>query len=730
MINSLRFEALKKVYDRKPVEVVPPSDKSSDYFGCNVFNKESMRKYLSIDAFNHILECINNGTKIDRKIADQIASGMKAWAMEKGCTHYTHWFNPLTDGTAEKHDAFLEMDLQGNVFESFNGAQLSQAEPDASSFPSGGIRQTFEARGYTAWDPSSPAFIMNKTLCIPTIFVSYTGESLDYKTALLKALQAVDKAAVAICSDFFDKNVTKVNAYLGWEQEYFLIDEALYYARPDIMLTDRTLIGNSSPKDQQLDDHYFSSIPERVANFMRHLEIEAYQLGIPLKTRHNEVAPNQFECAPIFEELNLAVDHNQILMDMMRRLARKHGFRVLFHEKPFKDINGTGKHNNWSLGTDTGVNLLKPGKTPKSNLQFLTFLVNTLVAVYDNQDLLRASILTHSNEYRLGAKEAPPAIISAFLGSEVSAMLDQIELEVTDKLMSPEEKTKIKLDIAKIPEVIIDNTDRNRTSPFAFTGNRFEFRAIGGSANCSTAMIALNSVVATQLLKFKAEVDKISEKDDIKKDEAIFRVLRKLIKYSKPIRFDGDGYSESWIKEAEKRGLSNIKLTPIALRAYIDPKTIKMFESIGVMTKKELVSRVEVRNEIYMKKTGIEAKVLADLALNHIIPTAIKYQTHLIDNVKGIKEILSKDFEKIAFHEIETIKKIAFHTSQIREKVGNLKNAQQKADNKGSFEESALEYANVIKPFLEDIRYDIDMLELIVDDELWPLPKYRELLFN
>jgi glutamine synthetase len=726
-MSKFRFKALEKMFDRVPVDIQAPGPKTSDYFGQNVFSKEAMKKYLSETAYEHILDCISTGAKVDRKIADQIASGMKSWAMEQGCTHYTHWFNPLTDGTAEKHDAFIEM-ADGKVFETFSGSMLSQAEPDASSFPNGGIRQTFEARGYTAWDPSSPAFILNKTLCIPTIFISYTGESLDHKTALLKALQAVDKASTEV-AQYFDKNVSKVSAYLGCEQEYFLIDEALYLARPDLMLTDRTLMGHFSAKNQQLEDHYFSAIPLRVSNFMKELEYESYKLGIPLKTRHNEVAPNQFECAPIFEEVNLAIDHNQLLMDIMKNVARKHNFRVIFHEKPFKGVNGSGKHNNWSIITDTGVNLLKPGKNPKSNLQFLTFLINTITAVFDNQNLLRGSILSAANEHRLGANEAPPAIVSAFLGTEVSAMLNEIESNVSDKIMTPDEKTALKLDIGRIPEILLDNTDRNRTSPFAFTGNRFEFRAVGSSANCSIAMIALNTALANQLIKFKEEVDALVA-NGIKKDEAILKVLRRLITYSKPIRFDGDGYSQDWVVEAEKRGLSNIKSTPEALKAYVQKETVEMFEKLGVMSERELHSRFEVRNEMYKNKLQIEGRVLGDLAINHIIPTAIKYQSELIANVKGMKEILPSDFESLAFNEIASIKEIAEHTKAIREKVAKMREERAKANCIECASDQAAAYFANVKPYFEDIRQHIDELELIIDDEIWPLPKYRELLFN
>jgi len=720
---------LETLPNKKPRYVDAPSLKTSDYFGCNVFSIEVMQKYLSEEAYNHILECIYTGSPVNRKIADQIAIGMKAWATERGCTHYTHWFNPLTDGTAEKHDSFLEKTPDGRTFETFSGKLLAQQEPDASSFPSGGIRQTFEARGYTAWDPTSPAFIINKTLCIPTIFISFTGDSLDHKTALLKALQAVDKAAVDVC-EYFSKNVTKVNTFVGWEQEYFLVDEHLFNARPDLMMTDRTLMGHASSKDQQLDDHYFSSINERVSCFMKELEIESYKLGIPLKTRHNEVAPGQYECAPIYEEANLSIDHNQLIMDVMRRIARRHSYRIIFHEKPFKDINGTGKHLNWSLGTNTGINLFSPGKNPKTNMQFLTFVVNTMVAVFDHQDLLRASIFSHSNEYRLGANEAPPAIISVFLGTEVSNMLDHIESEVSDNIMTPEEKTNLKLNIGKIPELIVDTTDRNRTSPFAFTGNRFEFRAVGGSANCSVAMIALNTIVANQLIKFKKEVDGLIE-TGIKKDEAALKVLRKLITYSKPIRFDGDGYSESWVKEAKKRGLTNVSSTPEALKAYLKKNVLAMFKRLEVMSETEIRSRVEVRNETYVKKLQIEGRVLGDLAINHIIPTAIKYQSTLIENVKGLKDILSqKEFELVAKNEIATIKEIAEHTSLIRDKVSALREARSKANALDSIEDVAMEYYKTIKPYFEDIRHHIDSLEEIIDDELWPLPKYRELLFS
>lgn len=725
---TFRLAAFQKLIDRKPLEVVREADLTSDYYGMLVFDRPKMKKYLSKEAYKGVIDAIDNGTTIDRKIADGVAIGMKAWAIENGATHYSHWFQPLTDGTAEKHDAFIDHSEMGGVVEAFSGKLLAQQEPDASSFPSGGIRQTFEARGYTAWDVSSPAFVVGTTLCIPTIFISYTGEALDYKAPLLKALHAVDKASVAVCQ-YFDKNVSKVNANLGWEQEYFLIDEALYQARPDLVLTGRTLMGHSSSKDQQLDDHYFSSIPERVGNFMIDLENEAYKLGIPVKTRHNEVAPNQYEVAPIFEEVNLANDHNQMIMDLMKKVARHHGFRVLLHEKPFAGINGSGKHNNWSLSTDTGVNLYSPGKNPKGNLQFLTFVVNTILAVYKNQDLLRASILNAPNSHRLGANEAPPAILSAFLGTEVNKMLDLIEQNVTDKKMTPEEKTSLKLNIGRIPEILLDNTDRNRTSPFAFTGNRFEFRAVGSSANCASAMIALNSVVAAQLIEFKEEVDVIISKG-VKKDEAIFQVLKKYIGICKPIRFDGNGYSEEWKNEAEKRGLTNITSVTQALEAYLSETSKDLFIKLGIFNEKELEGRVEVEYEKFMKKIQIEARVLGDLAINHIVPTAVKYQTLLVDNVKGLKDVFGDDFKALAGNRLDIIKEISEHVTAIKTKVEAMIEARKVANKIEDEKEKAYTYEKSVRPFLEDIRSHIDKLELIIDDELWPLPKYRELLFN
>ncbi len=725
---QFRFRALEEVLSRKPIEVKREENLVSDFYGMNVFDRPKMKKYLSKEAYKAVVDAVDNGTPVDRKMADQVAQGMKSWALESGATHITHWFHPLTDGTAEKHDAFIVHGENSTVVETLSGSMLSQQEPDASSFPSGGIRQTFEARGYTAWDPSSPAFIVDNTLTIPTIFISYTGEALDYKTPLLRAIAAVDKAATEVCQ-MFDKNVTKVNANLGWEQEYFLIDEALFMARPDLVLTGRTLMGHSASKDQQLDDHYFSSIPTRVFRFMEDLENEAYKLGIPVKTRHNEVAPNQFELAPIYEELNLANDHNQMIMDLMKKIARRHNFAVLLHEKPFAGINGSGKHNNWSLSTDTGVNLFSPGKNPKSNLQFLTFVINTLKALYVNQDLLLASIMNAPNAHRLGANEAPPAIISAFLGTEISKMLDIMEESVVDRKMTPEEKTALKLNIGRIPEIILDTTDRNRTSPFAFTGNRFEFRAVGSSANCAGAMIALNTAIADQLAKFKVEVDALIE-SGIKKDEAIFQVLKKLIIESKDIRFNGNGYSEEWKAEAARRGLTNVTSVPTALEAYHDERVVEMFGKTGVLSERELEGRVEVEFEKYTKKIQIEARVLGDLAINHIVPTAVQYQTVLLDNVKNLKLVFSdEEYTTLSAGRIELIREIGGNVSAIKAKVKEMIEARKVANVIESEKEKAYAYEGTVKPYLDDIRYHIDKLELIVDNELWPLPKYRELLF-
>jgi glutamine synthetase len=727
-MGTLRFKALEEVLSRKPVEVKLPSTKTSDYFGKNVFDIKTMRAYLSEEAYNGVLESINLGTKINRKIANQIAAGMRAWAADGGATHYTHWFQPLTGATAEKHDAFFEPSEQGGVIEKFDGEMLVQQEPDASSFPSGGLRNTFEARGYTAWDPTSPAFIIGSSLCIPTIFVSYMGEALDYKMPLIKSLSVLDKAASEICR-FFDKDVSKVIATLGWEQEYFLIDQSLFYARPDIMLTGRTLMGHASAKDQQLDDHYFGSIPDRAAAFMRDLEVEALKLSIPIKTKHNEVAPNQFECAPVFEEANLAVDHNVLLMDLMEKIARRHSFRVLLHEKPYRGINGSGKHNNWSLMTNTGVNLLSPGKTPKKNLQFLTFLVNTVKAVHDHADLLRSSIVSHGNEHRLGAHEAPPAIVSIFLGTQLTKMLDEIEDRVSVQ-MTPAEKAELKIDIGKIPEILLDNTDRNRTSPFAFTGNRFEFRAVGSSANPASPMIALNTAVANQLIHFKTEVDTLIKKG-VKRDEAILQTLRQYIIDSKRIRFEGNGYGEEWVKEAEARGLTNISDVPTALQSFISDSSREIFVNNNIFTNRELEARLEIRLENYTKSLQIESRVLGDLAINHIIPTALKYQTVLINNVRGIKDLFgSEDYDEMATPHLQSIKKISRHSSFIRKLVVEMVEIRKKINELKTEKEIAEGYSHKIKPYLDDIRYHIDKLELIVDDEIWPLPKYRELLFT
>ncbi|VAW12315.1 Glutamine synthetase type III, GlnN, partial [hydrothermal vent metagenome] len=665
----------------------------------------------------------------DRKIADQVANSMKDWAMSKGVTHYTHWFQPLTGGTAEKHDAFFEPIGGGNAVERFGGSELVQQEPDASSFPSGGIRNTFEARGYTAWDPTSPAFIYGTTLCIPTIFVAYTGEALDNKTPLLRALQAVDKHATAVAK-YFDKNVRKVNASLGWEQEYFLIDKALVISRPDIVMTGRTLLGHSSAKGQQLDDHYFGSIPQRAMGFMRELESESMKLGIPVKTRHNEVAPNQFELAPIYEEANLAVDHNSLLMDIMGKVASNHNLRVLLHEKPFAGINGSGKHNNWSLSTDTGINLLGPGKTPMRNLQFLTFFINTIKAIHEYEELMRAGIASASNDHRLGANEAPPAIISAFIGAQLSKVLKELE-NVTDGKLSPQEKTDLKLNVVgKIPEILLDNTDRNRTSPFAFTGNKFEFRAVGSLANCANPMTVLNTIVAKQLKEFKIEVDKLIAKKELKKDEAIFNILREYIKESRDILFEGNGYSKEWEKEAKKRGLSNNKTTPIAIRAKISKKAIDLYTEMEVMSEIEIKARHEIELDEYSLRIQIEGRVLGDIALNHIVPTAVNYQNILIENVKGLKEVFGKEFEIIAKEQLILIRKISEHISGITSKTEAMVGERKKANVVEDPEKKAIMYCEKVKPFFDDIRYHCDKLELMVDDELWPLAKYREMLFT
>lgn len=728
-MSSIRFQALRETAGRKPVRVEELA-KKSEIFGSNVFNDKAMRKYLTPEAFKAVQNAVQHGTKIDRKIADYIAMGMKEWSLSKGVTHYTHWFQPLTGATAEKHDAFFETSFDGSdPVEKFGGSQLVQQEPDASSFPNGGIRNTFEARGYTAWDPTSPAFIFGTTLCIPTVFVSYTGEALDNKTPLLRALHAIDQAATDVAK-YFDKNVKKITPTLGWEQEYFLVDIALANSRPDIMFTGRTLLGHTSAKGQQLEDHYFGSIPTRALNYMRDLENECMLLGIPVKTRHNEVAPNQFELAPIFEETNLAVDHNSLLMDVMSKVGERHDFKVLFHEKPFKGVNGSGKHNNWSLATDTGVNLLSPGKTPMSNLQFLTFFINTIKAVHDYEELLRASIASASNDHRLGANEAPPAIISVFIGQQLTNVLQELE-GVTKGKLSPEEKTDLKLNVVgKLPDVLLDNTDRNRTSPFAFTGNKFEFRAVGSMANCATSMTTLNSIVAKQLMEFKAEVDGLIENNDLKKDEAIFNVLREYIKKTKNILFEGDGYSEAWEKEAKKRGLSNYKTTPEALKAKVSKKAIELFGSLNVMNHVEVESRYEIELEEYTKKIQIEGRVLGDIARNHVVPTAIKYQNVLIENVRGLKEIFGASFESVAREQIKLIKEISEHIEGINTKVDAMTEERKKANKLDSAEKMAAAYCNKVKPFFEEIRYHADKLELLVDDELWTLTKYRELLFT
>ncbi len=729
-MSNLRFQVVAEAFKKKPMPVEAPTGLTSEYFGKYVFGREQMAKYLSKETMRKIRDVIENGATLDREIANHVAAGMKMWAMEMGATHYTHWFQPLTEGTAEKHDSFIEyLGAPGEgVIEEFSGKLLAQQEPDASSFPSGGLRNTFEARGYSAWDPSSPAFIVDDTLCVPTVFISYTGEALDYKVPLLKALNAVDKAATDVCH-YFDPSVKKVFSYLGWEQEYFLVDEGLYGARPDLLLTGRTLIGHESAKNQQLEDHYFGSIPERVQACMKEIEFEAYKYGIPCKTRHNEVAPNQFELAPIFGETNLANDQNLLIMAIMKRVARKHGFRVLLHEKPFAGINGSGKHNNWSLGTDTGVGLLTPGKNPTENLQFITFIVNILMAVYKNNGLLKASIMTAKNAHRLGANEAPPAIISVFLGSQLSAILDNLETSKSEDAIVLDSKRKMHLGIAQIPEVLMDNTDRNRTSPFAFTGNRFEFRAVGSSANCASAMIALNSVVAAQLKEFTASVDaKIAA--GVLKEKAIFDVLKKYIKESKPIRFDGNGYSDEWKKEAAKRGLDCESSVPIIYDEYTKPHSVALFENCGVFSAKELEARNEVKWETYTKEIQIEARVLGDLVLNHVLPVATRYQSVLLDNVYKMTQVYERDkAQKLSTHDNSTIEALSEHISTIKTVVEEMVEARKVANKITDERQKAFAYQQTVLPFFETIRYHADHLEMIVDDEMWTLPKYRELLF-
>ena len=737
MANELRFQVVGEAFKKKPLEVEAPAERPCEYFGKHVFNREKMYKYLPKDVYEKMIDVIDKGAQLDRKVADAVAAGMMQWAKENGVTHYTHWFQPLTEGTAEKHDSFIEHDGKGGMIEEFSGKLLVQQEPDASSFPSGGIRSTFEARGYSAWDPTSPVFIIDDTLIIPTVFISYSGEALDYKAPLLRALKAVNVAATEVCH-YFDPAVKKVTSNLGWEQEYFLVDEGLYAARPDLLLTGRTLMGHDSAKNQQMDDHYFGSIPERVAAFMRDLEIQALELGIPCKTRHNEVAPNQFEVAPIFEDTNLAVDHNMLLMSLMKRVARKHGFRALLHEKPFAGINGSGKHNNWSLSTDTGVLLHAPGKTPEQNLRFAVFIVETLMGVYKHNGLLKASIMSATNAHRLGANEAPPAIISSFLGKQLSELLDHIEKADKDDLFRLDGKQGMKMDIPEIPELLIDNTDRNRTSPFAFTGNRFEFRAVGSEANCASAMLTLNTAVAEALTSFKKRVDaRISA---ISKDfegsehnatfHAIIDILREDIKTCKPIRFDGNGYSDEWKAEAAKCGLDVETSCPVIFERYLDPDSIAMFESMGVMTKKELEARNEVKWDTYTKKIQIEARVLGDLSMNHIIPVATRYQSQLLSNVEDMRAVFpTEKADTLSARNLKLIEEIATRTAAIETGVEELVAARKVANKIEDEHAKAIAYHDTIAPMFDTIRRQIDKLELIVDDALWPLPKYRELLF-
>lgn len=727
-MSTNRFQALSELNYRQPQEPEAPKKRVSEYFGDNVFAYFKMREYLTDDAFEKLMDCIQNGSRIDRQTADHVAAAMKEWSIQKGATHYTHWFQPLTGSTAEKHDSFFKPIGDGRAIEKFDGSMLVQQEPDASSFPSGGIRNTFEARGYTLWDPSSPAFIVGNTLCIPTIFISYTSHALDYKMPLMKALHAVDQAATAVCQ-YFDKEVVKVNTSLGWEQEYFLIDSALYNVRHDIAMTGRALFGARPAKGQQLEDHYFGSIPERVLAYMQDFEYEAHLLGIPVTTRHNEVAPNQFELAPMFEEANLANDHNQLVMDVLEKTARKHNFRVLLHEKPFEGINGSGKHNNWSLSTNTGVNLLKPGKNPKSNMQFLTFLVNTIAAIYENADVLRASIASVGNDHRLGANEAPPAIMSVFLGEQLSAMLDDLEKNIKAGKMTPEDKTVLKLNIGKLPQVFLDNTDRNRTSPFAFTGNKFEFRAVGSSANCANAMIVLNTIVANRLNQFKKDVDARIEKGD-DKDEAILKELQRLIKMSKAIRFEGNGYSDDWVKEAAKRGLSNMKDTPSALKVWKQKKVQEMFDRLNVLTPEEVHARYEIEVENYIRRREIEARVTVDIAMNHILPSALSYQSRLVENVLGLKDVLGAAEAKAATKtQVDLIKEISGNVNAMKSAIDKI-NLERSKLSKLDVEKQAEGYSLKVKPLMDEIRDNADALEMIVDDENWPLPKMREILFT
>ena len=728
-MSNLRFKVVEEAFKKRPVEVKAPAERPSEYFAKYVFNKEKMFKYLPLNTYQQLREAIEQGKPLTMDVADEVAKGMKRWAIENGVTHCTHWFQPLTEGTAEKHDAFVEHDRKGGMVENFSGKELVQQEPDASSFPNGGIRSTFEARGYSAWDPASPVFIIGDTLMIPTVFISYTGEALDYKAPLKKSIAAIDRAATAVAR-FFDPNVNKVSTNLGWEQEYFLVDEGLYAARPDLLLTGRTLMGHESSKNQQMDDHYFGAIPERVAEFMRDLEIQALELGIPCKTRHNEVAPNQFELAPIFEECNLAVDHNMLIMSLMRKIARKHGFRCLLHEKPFAGINGSGKHNNWSLTTDTGVLLHAPGKTHEENLRFITFVVETLMGVYRHNGLLKASIMSANNAHRLGGNEAPPAIISSFLGKQLNELLDKVLNSTDSELLTMEGKHGVKLEIPQIPELMIDNTDRNRTSPFAFTGNRFEFRAVGSSANCASALIALNTAVAEALTDFKQRVDALVAQGQ-GTISALLSVLREDIRTCQPIRFDGNGYSEEWKEEAQRRGLDCETSCPLVFDRYMDESTIRMFESMHVMQRHELEARNEIKWETYFKKVQIESRVLGDLCMNHIIPVATKYQSELADNVHKIKQAFDdpERIKALTTYNIDLIEKIDKHTSFIAENVEAMVENRKVANRIESIREKAIAYHDNITPFLDAIRRHIDSLELIVEDEIWPLPKYRELLF-
>ncbi|AKA34201.1 glutamine synthetase III [Flagellimonas lutaonensis] len=726
-MSKIRFDALTESHKRTPI-TIEEKGKRSELFAKNVFNDEKMLQYLSREAYKKVKDAIFSGKKIDRKIADQVAEGMKAWALSMGATHYTHWFQPLTGATAEKHDAFFDLLPDGRAMEKFGGSQLVQQEPDASSFPSGGIRNTFEARGYTAWDPTSPAFIYKTTLCIPTIFVAYTGEALDNKAPLLRALHAVDEAATAV-AQYFDKNVRKVYATLGWEQEYFLLDKALAKSRPDLLMTGRTLVGNAAAKDQQLDDHYFGVIHSRVLSFMSDLEKQCTQLGIPVKTRHNEVAPNQFELAPVYEEANLSVDHNLLLMDLMEEIGDKHGFVVLFHEKPFAGLNGSGKHNNWSLATDTGVNLLSPGSTPMKNLQFLTFFVNTIKAVDTYEELLRSSIASAGNDHRLGANEAPPAILSIFVGKQLASVLDELE-GVSQGKLSPEEKTELKLNVVgKIPEILLDNTDRNRTSPFAFTGNKFEMRGVGSQMNCAKPMTVLNTIVAKQLTDFKKEVDALIDKKNLKKDEAVFNVLREYIKTSKRIRFDGDGYSVDWEKEAKKRKLSNNKNTPDALRVLATKEVVKLFGDMGVMSEVELNAHREVELGAYVFHIQIEGRVLGEMVNNYVVPAVVKYQNQLLQNVQGFKEVYGAGHKKLVGPQLDILQKMTRHLDEVKKQTDAMIEARKKANALTDITKKAEAYCNEVRPFFESIRYHVDRLERLVADEHWPFTKYRELLF-